>query len=87
MMNHTLLFKNILISICMAVSISACSINPQQSNILKIAQQGNFAAGGKVIQTAGQFDDVQLFNPQGQTLHGDHTSCFIKFLNMPDLTH
>lgn len=76
MMNHTLLFKNMLISICMAVSISACSIHPHQSTVLAIAQQGNFAAGGKVIQSTGQFDDVQLFNPQGQTLHGDHASVF-----------
>ncbi|USP42106.1 alpha/beta fold hydrolase [Acinetobacter sp. XS-4] len=76
MINTNSMFGKVLLSICIAASISACSINPQQSNILKIAQQGNFAAGGKVIQTAGQFDDKQLFTPQGQTLHGDHASVF-----------
>lgn len=69
-------FRNTLLSIGVVLTISACSTTPHQSTALSIAQQGNFAAGGKVIQSAGQFDDKQLFNPQGQTLHGDHASVF-----------
>lgn len=76
MMNTNSLFSKLLLSICITTFISACSMNPHQSSTLSIAQQGNFAAGGKVIQSAGQFDDQQLFNPQGQTLHGDHASVF-----------
>ena len=69
-------FRNTLLSVGVALTISACSTTPHQSSALNIAQQGNFAAGGKVIQSAGQFDDKQLFNSQGQTLHGDHASVF-----------
>lgn len=69
-------FTNTLLSVGVALTISACSTTPHQSTALSIAQQGNFAAGGKVIQSAGQFDDKQLLNPQGQTLHGDHASVF-----------
>ena len=76
MMNINALFSKLLLTICITASLSACSVNPHQSSALSIAQQGNFAAGGKVIQSAGQFDDQQLFNPQGQTLHGDHASVF-----------
>ncbi|WP_289048063.1 alpha/beta fold hydrolase [uncultured Psychrobacter sp.] len=76
MINTTFIFRNTLISICLAGIISGCSISPHQSTALSIAEQGNFAAGGKVIQSAGQFDDKQIFNPQGQTLHGDHASVF-----------
>lgn len=68
--------KNTLISMGVAASISACSVNPHQSAGLSIAKQGNFAAGGKVVQSAGQFNGQQLFNPAGQTLHGDHASVF-----------
>lgn len=76
MMNINSLFGKLLLTVCMTASMSACSVNPHQSSALSIAQQGNFAAGGKVIQSAGQFDDKQLFNPQGQSLHGDHASVF-----------
>lgn len=69
-------FRNTLLSVGVALTISACSTTQHQSTALSIAQQGNFAAGGKVIQSAGQFDDKQLFNPQGQSLHGDHASVF-----------
>ena len=76
MININSLFGKLLLTICITASMSACSVNPHQSSALNIAQQGNFAAGGKVIQSAGQFDDKQLFNSQGQTLHGDHASVF-----------
>lgn len=76
MMNINALFGKLLLTICMTASISACSVNPHQTSALSITQQGNFAAGGKVIQSAGQFNDQQLFNPQGQSLHGDHASVF-----------
>lgn len=71
-----LIFKNTVLSISIAASISACAVNPNKSAGLTIIQQGNFAAGGKVIQSSGQFDEKQLFKPVGQTLHGDHASVF-----------
>ncbi|WP_333661808.1 alpha/beta hydrolase [Acinetobacter sp.] len=76
MININSLFGKLLLTIGITGSISACSVNPHQSSAISIVQQGNFAAGGKVIQSAGQFDDKQLFKPQGQTLHGDHASVF-----------
>lgn len=76
MMNTNSIFGTLLLPIYIAASMSACLGNPHQLSALNISQQGNFAAGGKVIQSAGQFDDKQLFNPQGQTLHGDHASVF-----------
>ena len=68
--------KRILISISLITMISACTMSPQQSSELTIAKQGNFAAGGKVIQSDGKFNPQKLFDPTGQTLHGDHASVF-----------
>lgn len=68
--------KKILIALGIVASFSACSVNPNQSAVLSIAEQGHFAAGGKVIQSEGEFNDQQIFNPAGQTLHGDHASVF-----------
>ncbi len=68
----------------LALSMTACTANLHSTGNLNVAQQGNFAAGGKVIQSAGQFDDKQLFNPQGQTLHGDHASVFYQ---IPEHAH
>lgn len=65
-----------LIAISLATGISACTMNPQQSGVLKIAEQGNFAAGGTVIQSDGEFNPQKIFDPTGQTLHGDHASVF-----------
>ncbi|MEG0348831.1 MAG: alpha/beta fold hydrolase, partial [Acinetobacter sp.] len=84
MMNTNSIFGKLLLTICITASMSACSVNPYQSSAISIAQQGNFAAGGQVIQSAGQFDDQQLFNPQGQTLHGDHASVFYQ---IPEHAH
>lgn len=68
--------KRILISISLITMFSACTLNPQQSAVLTIAKQGNFAAGGKVIQSDGKFNPQKIFDPAGQTLHGDHASVF-----------
>lgn len=48
----------------------------QKTELIVIAEQGNFAAGGTVISSDGTFDGKTLFNTQGQTLHGDHASVF-----------
>lgn len=56
--------------------LSACQTVPKQNMSFTIERQGNFSAGGTVIQSSGQFDDHRLFEPQGQTLHGDHASVF-----------
>ena len=58
------------------LTLTACQTVPQQSTTLSIAQQGSFSAGGTVIQSSGQFNEQKLFEPQGQTLHGDHASVF-----------
>jgi len=63
--------------------VTACALNPDQSATLRIAEQGNFAAGGKVIQSDGEFNDQQIFNPAGQTLHGDHASVFYQIPESP----
>lgn len=68
--------KKTLIPMGILALISACTVNPQQSAVLTLAEQGHFAAGGRVIQSEGQFNGEQLFNPAGQTLHGDHASVF-----------
>lgn len=65
-----------IISFGVAVSIPACSVQSYNSDVLTLAKQGYFAAGGKAIQSAGQFNPQELFNPAGQTLHGDHASVF-----------
>ena len=57
------------------ITASATSFAANQEPIV-IEKQGNFSAGGTVIQTEGTFDGKQLFNSQGQTLHGDHASVF-----------
>lgn len=50
---------------------------------LIIAEQGNFSAGGTVLTSGGTFDGKALFNPQGQTLHGDHASVFYQIPQNP----
>jgi pimeloyl-ACP methyl ester carboxylesterase len=68
----------------LSFSISACQNMNKLSSSLSIVQQGNFAAGGNVKQSIGQFDEIELFNPQGQTLHGDHASVFYQ---IPESAH
>ena len=72
-----------LIAISFATGISACTMNPQQPGVLTIVEQGHFAAGGTVIQSDGKFNDQKLFDPTGQTLHGDHASVFYQIPENP----
>ncbi|ONG40532.1 alpha/beta hydrolase [Alkanindiges hydrocarboniclasticus] len=83
MINTTFIFRTTLMSICLAGIMSGCSMNPNKPAALTIAQQGNFAAGGKIITSEGNFDDKQLFKPAGQTLHGDHASVFYQIPENP----
>ncbi len=53
------------------LALTACATNNSRQ-ILSIAEQGSFAAGGTVIRAAGQYNPADVHNPQGQTLHGDH---------------
>ncbi len=76
-------FLKITLSTSIMLMISACAVNKDQSNTLSIAEQGNFAAGGSVIKNAGTFDDKQISNPAGQTLHGDHASVFYQIPAKP----
>ncbi|WP_328468954.1 alpha/beta fold hydrolase [Actinoplanes sp. NBC_00393] len=41
---------------------------------LIIREQGSFSAGGTVKRAEGVFNPKTPFDPQGQTLHGDHAS-------------
>lgn len=57
--------------------------NISDDDIIAIKQQGTFAVGGTVKESAGTFDPIAhgAFNPanqstEGQTLHGDHASVF-----------
>ena len=43
---------------------------------LVIAEQGSFAAGGKVATAPGTFDPRKPMDPAGQTFHGDHAYAF-----------
>lgn len=72
-----------IISLGITTLVSACTMNPQQPTALAIAKQGNFSAGGKVIQSAGQFNGQKIFEPAGQTLHGDHASVFYQIPEKP----
>tara|TARA_R110002167_G_scaffold366386_1_gene595652 strand:+ start:3387 stop:4193 length:807 start_codon:yes stop_codon:yes gene_type:complete len=61
----------------LTAAVTSCALNPPaDSKTISLIEQGNFAAGGTVIHSDGVFDGQQLFNPQGQTLHGDHAAVF-----------
>lgn len=73
-----LINKSRLALLCLSLLPIAAINAATPSNVkpLIIAEQGNFASGGTVIESDGTFDGKALFNPQGQTLHGDHSSVF-----------
>jgi pimeloyl-ACP methyl ester carboxylesterase len=52
----------------------AGAARPGRPRPLVIAEQGSFSAGGTVKRTEGVFNPRTPFEPQGQTLHGDHAS-------------
>ena len=68
--------SKITLGVSIALLMSACAVNKNQSNNLIIAEQGNFSAGGTVLKNTGIFDGKQISNSAGQTLHGDHASVF-----------
>jgi hypothetical protein len=43
-----------------------------ESQCIKLAAQGCFAVGGKVIETTGPFDPHVFVSPTGNTFHADH---------------
>ncbi|MDN3446763.1 alpha/beta fold hydrolase [Psychrobacter sp. APC 3281] len=63
------------LAVILLITVSAVSFAANKAPIM-LEKQGNFSAGGTVIYTEGKFDGKQLFNSQGQTLHGDHASVF-----------
>ena len=71
------------LSVLTALGIAGCQSVATQSSALTIERQGYFSAGGTVIKSAGNFDDHNLFEPQGQTLHGDHASVFYQIPQNP----
>lgn len=74
------LFNRNLIIVAMSTLISSSFTTSvlavQSSEPITIIKQGYFSAGGSVIKSDGTFDGKNLFNTQGQTLHGDHASVF-----------
>lgn len=73
-----LIDKSRLALLCLSL-LPITATNAATTNNVKpliIYEQGNFASGGTVIESDGTFDGKALFNPQGQTLHGDHASVF-----------
>ena len=68
--------SKITLGVSIALLMSACAVNKNQSSKLIIAEQGNFSAGGTVLKNTGIFDGKQISNSAGQTLHGDHASVF-----------
>lgn len=66
----------------LAVAVTSCTSLSSVGKVSAVAEpialstQGSFAAGGTVIKSDGVFDGQQLFDPQGQTLHGDHGMVF-----------
>jgi len=44
--------------------------------IIRIREQGSFAAGGTVISSGGTFDPKSIFTSGGKTYHGDHATVF-----------
>jgi len=58
-------------------ALSACSTLPGHPSVgpLRIAKQGSFAVGGKVLSTPGVYDNNRP-SAQGQTFHGDHLYAF-----------
>ena len=69
------LFSHKLLSISMVSGLvailAACASGPASGpEPITLSAQGNFAAGGAVVKSDGVFDGQQLFDPQGQTLHG-----------------
>lgn len=58
------------------VAMSFTSIGFAFAKPVKLAQQGSFAAGGTVVQSAGTFDYSKPAVVAGQTLHGDHAYVF-----------
>lgn len=69
--------------VAVAILLSSCAASePRPPSVkgkpepLVIQDQGSFAVGGKVISTQGTFDPKKPFDPDGQTLHGDHAYVF-----------
>jgi pimeloyl-ACP methyl ester carboxylesterase len=61
-----------------AVVLTACgaSSEPNDANVLTLADQGSFAVGGTMTTAPGQFDPLRPAQPGGQTYRGDHAYAF-----------
>ena len=68
--------RNMFISIGIAVTIAACSVNPaDKSGVLHIKEQGSFAVGGTVISASGTYNSNEK-TASDRTFHGDHAYVF-----------
>lgn len=57
------------------LSLFYCNLIVAQMKPIRLAEQGSFTVGGKVITNPGKFDYVNR-TPEGQTFHGDHAYVF-----------
>lgn len=79
-------FANTIPALVMLITLNACTtLSTGSSNStgpLVLQQQGSFAVGGKVVNTAGTYNNN---NPttQGQTFHGDHLYAFYQIPQNP----
>lgn len=70
------LYLPFLLAACLFVSACSAGGANGKAGVIRIHEQGSFAAGGTVVANPGTFDPKQPANPQGQTLHGDHAYVF-----------
>lgn len=73
------LFKNFsafALLLCLALPSSSLAAEAGKFAPLTIQEQGNFAAGGVVIQNPGTFNPRTPTDSAGQSFHGDHAYVF-----------
>lgn len=75
-MQKSLRYMKLIVAILIPFGFTIPSFATNEITIqpITIIKQGNFSAGGRVIKSEGTFSNKDLFNPQGQTLHGDHAT-------------
>lgn len=64
------------LSIAAAIIIVFITAFKNKDKSIEIKEQGSIMVGGTVISEDGEFDNKNIFDSQGQTLHGDHAYIF-----------
>lgn len=74
--------KTLALAAALALSAGCAAFAQDAQKPLVIREQGNFSAGGTVVQAPGKFDPYK-WNAEGQTLHGDHAHVFYQIPENP----